>query len=119
VSDGVGTEGQGFSDIYARLAALVTEQAAQRKLRPPPLRDPSVAHVSLLDVPRDALLAIEDDRVFVASCYLVLLDVAPTKRQMHARRRWLREGTRNREEILHQIRATKTFGRSGRRVHLT
>jgi hypothetical protein len=118
VTEPVG-DGQEFRDIYARLAGLVTEQAGQRKLRPPPLRDPSVAHVSVLDVPRETLLAIEDDRAFVASCYLVLLDVAPSTRQLQARRRWLRDGTRTRAEILDQIVESRTFANTGRRVHFT
>jgi hypothetical protein len=113
------TDGQQFAEIYARLSALVTEQAAARKLRPPPLRDPSVAHLSAIDVPRAALLAIEGDASFVASCYLVLLDVAPSKKQLNHRLRWLREGTRTREEVLEQITDSKTFANSGRRVNFT
>jgi hypothetical protein len=112
-------EGQDFREIYARVAALVAEQAADRKKRRPPLRDPSVAHVSVLDVPRDTLLAIEDDESFVASCYLVLLDTAPNVRQVRSRLRWLQEGTMSREEIIDQILASKTFAHTGRRVHLT
>ena len=113
------TEGQQFGEIYARLSMLVTEQAATHKLRPPPLRDPSVAHLSALDVPRAALLAIEDDASFVSSCYLVLLDVAPSKKQLNHRLRWLREETKTRDEVLDQIIGSKTFDHSGRRVNFT
>ncbi len=70
-------------------------------------------------MPRAALLAIEDDRSFVASCYLVLLDKAPNKKQLNHRLRWLREGTRTREEVLDQIIGSDTFAHSGRRVNFT
>ena len=116
MTEAVGTEAQEFSAIYARLARVVTENAAERKLAPPPMRDPSVAHLSLLDVPRATLLAVDDDAAFIASCYLVLMDVAPSKKQVNARLRWLREGTRTREEILDQILASDTFAHTGRRV---
>ena len=119
MTESTGTAGQQFDEIYARLAMLVTEQASARKLRPPPLRDPSVAHLSAIDVPRAALLAIEGDRSFIASCYLVLLDVAPNTKQLNHRLRWLREGTKTREELLDQILGSKTFANSRRRVHFT
>ncbi len=112
-------EGQDFRDIYARVATLVTEQAADRNKGRPPLRDPSVAHVSVVDVPRATLLAIEEDESFIASCYLLLLDTAPSARQMRPRLRWLGEGTMTREEIIDQILASRTFANRGRRVNIT
>lgn len=108
-----------FREIYAGVAALVTEQAARRKARRPPLRDPSVAHLSIVEVPRAALLAIEDDEAFIASCYLVLLETGPSLRQTNARLRWLREGTKSREEVLDQIVGSEAFARRDRRVNFT
>jgi len=108
-----------FREIYAGVAALVTEQAERRKVRRPPLRDPSVAHLSVLDVSRAALLAIEDDEAFVASCYLVLLETVPSPRQTGARLRWLREGSKSREDVLDQIVGSQAFARRERRVHFT
>lgn len=108
-----------FREIYAGVAALVTEQAARRKARRPPLRDALAADLSIVDVPRATLLAIEDDELFIASCYLVLLETAPSLRQTSARLRWLREGSKSREEVLDQIVDSEAFARRDRRVNFT
>ena len=49
----------------------------------------------------------------------MLLDVAPSLQQLNHRLRWLREGTKTRDEVLDQIIGSKTFDRSGRRVNFT
>ena len=108
-----------FEDIYAKVADKVTADAARRRVRRPPLRDPSVAGFSVLDVPRSALLEIVDDEAFLNSSYLVLLDVVPTPRQSEKGLRQLRSGKLSRTDLWDVIMASPAFVASKRKVRFT
>ena len=113
------TERDTFPVIYAKLAARVTDDAARRRVRRPPLRNASVADVSILDVPRDTLLAVVDDSDFVSSSYLVLVDAAPTPGQLREARRRLEAGEISRSDLWDEIMASPRFVNGNRRVNFT
>lgn len=108
-----------FRRIYARVSAKVVEQAARRNARRPPHRSVSVAHASVLDVPRETLLAIEDDAAFVASCYLVLVDRAPSLKETQSALERLREATSTRTEIFDEVTRVGDAAPARRRVNFT
>jgi hypothetical protein len=113
------TQRDTFPVIYARLAEKVTDEAVRRGVRRPPLRDLSVADVSLLDVPRSALLSIPDDEDFVSSSYLVLVDTAPSPwHTAHVLRR-LRSGELSRTGLWDELMASAAFVDGNRRVNFT
>jgi hypothetical protein len=105
-----------FKEIYAAVAAAVESGAAERGASRPFLRDPSVADVSVLGVPRATLLGIEDDRAFVANCYLVLLDRAPVAKEVARRVELLVRGETTRAAMIEDIIALPEFERLRRRV---
>jgi len=113
------TDVQSFEEIYTAVTEKVRSEAARRKVRRPPLRHPSVADVSVLDVPRERLLGIDDDRDFVASVLLVLVDAAPSVQQQRTLVRRLREGEITREEVVDEVLASPRFVKSGRKVKFT
>lgn len=108
-----------FRGIYVALAAAVVAEASERGVRAPFLRDPSLADSSALGVSRAALLGIADDEVFLANCYLVLLDRSPSPEEMVPRLSRLKRGEIDRDRVLEEIIGSKQFVSSGHAVVFT
>ncbi|MCW2757906.1 MAG: hypothetical protein JWO46_1652 [Nocardioidaceae bacterium] len=93
-----------FTEIYLAVCAAMREQAAADGAEPRVLRDPAIAAVSLLDVPRDALLGIAGDEAFVQNMFLLLIDRVPQSGELTKRLERLRSGT-PREVLLDEMAA--------------
>lgn len=112
-------EPETMADIYSALAAQLREDALDRGDEPPVTRHPSLVGASLADVPRQTLLELPGDEVFVANCYLVLLQRPPRPDEVERRVRRLSEGVVTREQVLDKIVGGATLRELGHAVNFT
>ncbi|UDY22674.1 DUF4214 domain-containing protein [Nocardioides sp. Kera G14] len=109
-----GSAPAGFAQIYEAVAQSVAERWQEEGINPrvPALEPAEVVSWSLFDVPRAALLGLDDDAVFVTALYTRLLNRLPAPREVRAWRRRLNEGL-SRSDLLEEIHTSDEGQRMG------
>ncbi len=103
------SESADFTAAYVALCAALRERAGADGAPPRVLRDPSLAEVSLHDVPRDVLIAVRGDQAFVENLFLLFLDRVPGPRELRRQLGRLAEGATRDDLIEHMLSHPKVL----------
>ncbi len=103
-----------FEAIYSTIADVITENSS-KKLQ---LEDATLASYGPSNIPRKALLSIEEDTGFVIACFHKILNRVVRNKDVKHFARQLSNGSMKREELIEKLLNSEEYSKRGENVRL-